>query len=191
MFSILDQKQAKAVRILEERSVFLSNANFINASKYNTIKEVDFRRRNVKIATEIYNYSKGEADDKVKHPQKGIKMDRTTTDIAGLVAPKFMEYYSYIYLDLDVLFLNGVAFLLTKSRKMGFIHYKVILTKLDKQVINGPNFFGPPLISSAVFMLYPYFAMIFGIEEDSIFFTCLSVKKVYPSVYSTFGWNTP
>ena len=53
------------------------------------------------------------------------------------------------------------------------------------------NFFGPPLISRAMLLLYPYFAMIFGSDVDSNFFTCLSVKKICPSGYSTFGLYTP
>ena len=40
-------------------------------------------------------------------------------------------------------------------------------------------------------MLYPHFMMIFGVDADSIFFTCFLVKKVFPSGYSTFGRNTP
>ena len=54
-----------------------------------------------------------------------------------------------------------------------------------------PISFGPSLIGSAVVLLYPHFAIIFGNETDSIFFTCLSIKKDCASGYSTFGRNTP
>ena len=66
---------------------FPSNEGFINTLERNAIEGVDFRRRDVKITNEIYNYSKGAADDKFKHPCKGIKMDRTTKDIAASVPP--------------------------------------------------------------------------------------------------------
>ena len=54
-----------------------------------------------------------------------------------------------------------------------------------------PNFFGPPLIPRVMFLLYPHFAMIFGSDKDSIFFNCLLVKKVCPSMYSNSGLHTP
>ena len=56
-FFILDQKQAKAVRILQERYDFPSDKDFINSLECNSIKGVDFGRRDVKIANKIYGYS--------------------------------------------------------------------------------------------------------------------------------------
>ena len=85
---------------------------------------MDFGRRDVKIANDIYGYSKGAAMGRFKHPRKGIKMDRTTELMAAPVPPTFMEYYSDIHLDIDVLFVNKIPFLLTTSRDIGFIHIK-------------------------------------------------------------------
>ena len=87
-FSILDQKRAKAVRILQERCGFPSDEDFINALECNSIDGVDFGRRDVKIANEIYGYSKGAAMGRFKHPRKGVKMDRTTKDDAAPLPPK-------------------------------------------------------------------------------------------------------
>ena len=72
-FSILDQKRTEAVRILQERCGFLSDKDFINTLEYNSIKGVDFGRRDVKIANKIYGYSKGAVMGKFKHPQKGCR----------------------------------------------------------------------------------------------------------------------
>ena len=74
-FSILDQKRAQAVRVLQERCGFPSDVDFINALECNSIDGVDFGRRDVKIANEIYGYSKGAAMGRYKHPRKGVKMD--------------------------------------------------------------------------------------------------------------------
>ena len=41
-FSILDQKRAEAVRILQERCGFPSDKDFINALEYNSIEGVDW-----------------------------------------------------------------------------------------------------------------------------------------------------
>ena len=78
-------------------------------------------------------------DGKFKHPQKGIKMDRTTENIAALVPLEMMEHYKHkhIHLDLDLLFVNKIPFLLTELIDIGFIHCKAILAKSDKLVQNG------------------------------------------------------
>ena len=43
-----------------------------------------------------------------------------------------MEHYTKVHLDLDEKFVNRVPLLLTKSRDIGFIHCKAIVTKSDK-----------------------------------------------------------
>ena len=73
MFSILDQKRAEAVRILQERYGFPSDEDFINALECNSIEGVDFGRRDVKIVNKIYGYSKGAAMGRFKHPPKRDK----------------------------------------------------------------------------------------------------------------------
>ena len=91
MFSILDQKQAEAVRILQARCGFPSDKDFINALECNPIEGVDFGRQDVNIANEIYGYSKGAAMGRFKHPHKGVKMDRTTEEITASLPPKIID----------------------------------------------------------------------------------------------------
>ena len=86
------------------------------------------------IANEIYSYSKGAATGKFKHSRKGVKMDRTTEDIATPITPKIIEHYKDIHLYMDLLFVNKIPFLLTKSKDIGFIYCKALLSKLDKRV---------------------------------------------------------
>ena len=105
-FSILDQKRAEAVKILEERCSFLSDKDFINVLECNSIEGVDFGRRDVKIANKIYGYSKGAAMGRFKHSPKGVKMDRTTEDVVFPLSPKIIELYKNIHLDTNVLFVN-------------------------------------------------------------------------------------
>ena len=107
---MLNQKRAEAVRTLQEYCAFRSNEEFINALEYNSIEGLDFGRRDVKIANEIYGYSKGAAMGKFKHPRKGVKIDRTTEDIATLVPPKIMKHYKDVHLDIDLLLVNKIPF---------------------------------------------------------------------------------
>ena len=137
LYSIIDQKRAEAVRILEEQCGFPSNKDFINTLECNLMEGVGFGRRDVKIANDIYGYSKGAAMGRFKHLRKGVKMDRTTEDLAAPVPPTIMEYYINIHLDIDVLFVNKIPFLLAKSRDIGFIHCKAMLTNHGKRIRNG------------------------------------------------------
>ena len=66
-----------------------------------------------------------------KHPRKGVKIDRTTEDVATPVPPTIMEHYRDVHLDIDTLFVNKIPFLLAKSRDIGFIHCKAMLSKHD------------------------------------------------------------
>ena len=97
---------------------------------------MDFGRRDVNIANDIYGYSKGAAMGKFKHPRKGVKMDRTTEDLAAPVPPTIMKYYSDIHLDIDILFVNRVPFLLATSQDIGFIHCKALLAKHALRIQN-------------------------------------------------------
>ena len=121
-FSVLNQKRAEAVRILQERCGFPSDKDSINALDWNSIEGVDFGRKDVKTANKIYGYSKGAAMRRFKHPQKGVKMDRTTEDVVVPLPPKITEQYKDINLDIDILFVNQRPFLLAISRDIGFIH---------------------------------------------------------------------
>ena len=102
LFSILDQKRAEAVRILQERCAFPSDEDFINALEYNSIEGVDFERIDVNITSDIYGHSKGSAMRRFKHPHKGVKMDKTIKDIEASVPPEIMKNYKYLHLDIDI-----------------------------------------------------------------------------------------
>ena len=92
----------------------------------------------MKIANEMYGYSKCADMGKFNHSRKGAMMDRTimdrtTEDITTLVPPKIMEYYKNIRLDIDLLFVNKIPFLLAKSQDIRFIHCKALLSKYNKR----------------------------------------------------------
>ena len=71
---------------------------------------------------------------KFKHPRKEVKMDRTTEDIAAPVPPDIMKHYKDIYFDIDILFVNKTAFLLTISRDIEFIHCRSMFCSVTKQI---------------------------------------------------------
>ena len=57
--------------------------------------------------------------------------------VATPVSPTITKHYKDIHLDIDLLFVNKIPFLLAKSRDIGSIHCKTLLSKHDKRVQNG------------------------------------------------------
>ena len=110
------------MRILQERCGFPSDEDLINALEFSSIEVVDFGRRDMKIANEIYGHSKGAAVGRFRHPRQGVKMDRTTKDVTAPLPHKILEHYKDIHLDIDILYVNQTAFLLEISRDIRFIY---------------------------------------------------------------------
>ena len=136
-FSMINQKRAKAVRLLQEMCGFPAYENFINALECNVIPGIDFGRRDVKIANEIYGYSTRASKGKMKHPRKGQQMDRMSEQLAITVPPNILNHYGTVHLDMDIMFVNDIAFFLTTSRDIGFIHCKPVVSKHNKRVQNA------------------------------------------------------
>ena len=109
-------------------------AGSINTLDCYSIEGIDFERRDVNIANTIYGYNKGAAVGRFKHPHNGVKIDRTTEDIAASVPPEIMNHYKDIHLDIDILFVNKIPFLLVISWDIRFIHCKVMVSNHSNRV---------------------------------------------------------
>ena len=64
-------------------------------------------------------------------------MERVTDDTISLVPSSVLENYKNIHLNIDLLFVNEVAFFLATLRHVGFIHCRAVLSKHDKWVANA------------------------------------------------------
>ena len=74
---------------------------------------------------------------RLKHPHKGIKMDRTTENIATLVPPEIMKHYKEIHLDIDIPYVNNIAFLLAIAQDIGSMHCKSMTSSVTKRIQNA------------------------------------------------------
>ena len=122
---------------MQDQCGFPADEDFINALECNVIPGVNFGRRDVKIANKIYGYSKGAAMGKWKHPRKGQKMDQTTEEVCTPFPSNILQHYGNIHLDMDIMFINNVAFFLATSQDLGFIHCRRVLSKHNKRVQNA------------------------------------------------------
>ena len=121
--------------MLQEKCGHPSDEDFVHALECNVIPGVDFGRRDVKIANKVYGFS--DAMGKMKHSRKGKKMEQISGSIMYLVPSQLIEHYTNIYLGMDLLFINGVAFFVCTSRDIGFVHCCLVLNKTDKRVKNA------------------------------------------------------
>ena len=64
-------------------------------------------------------------------------MERVTEDNISPVPSSVLKNYKNIHLDIDLFFVNDVAFFLATLRDVGFIHCKAVLSKHDKRVANA------------------------------------------------------
>ena len=71
-----------------------------------------------------------------KHPQKGVKMDRTTEDVAAPLSPKILKHYKNIHLNRDILYVKQSSFLLVISRDIRFIHCRSMSSNSTKKIQN-------------------------------------------------------
>ena len=74
MFLELDQKQAKAVRELQERLGFPSDIDLAKAIDYNTLGTCQFNRRDIRIANLIFGPCRAAIEG--KSTQRKNKMDQ-------------------------------------------------------------------------------------------------------------------
>ena len=133
-FSTQDQKRAEKVRILQERCGYPSDEDFINALECNIIQGVDFVRRDVKIANEIYGYSKNAAMGKMRNTRKGQKMVRVIDELATPVPHDILEHYGNVHIDIDIMFVNNIPFFTVLSMDLKFIHCRAMLSRHHQRV---------------------------------------------------------
>ena len=133
----MTKSEQKSLESYKKEKGFPSDEDFINALECDFIEGVDFGRRDVKIANEIYGYSKGAAMGRFKHPRKGMKRDRTIEDITTPLPRKIMKYYKDVHLDIDILFVNKTPFLFAISKEIGFIYCRPMSCNVTKRIQNA------------------------------------------------------
>ena len=62
----------------------------------------------VKIAKELYGYSKHAAKGKMNHPRKGVQM-KSNTNYFSLVPEKILQHYKNVQLDFEFTDLHSTA----------------------------------------------------------------------------------
>ena len=131
MFSKMGVKRAEAVRNLQERLGFPSDTTLAKAIAYDVLGTFQFNRRDIRIANIIWGPSKGSLKGK-STARKG-KMD-SQDKVVEDIPPEVMNEYKDIHLDIDIMFVNGVAFLTAISRHLCMTHARAVLNRTHNRV---------------------------------------------------------
>ena len=136
MFSELDQKRAKAVRELQERLGFPSNIDLAKAIEYNTLGTCQFNIRDIRIASLIFGPYRAAIEG--KSTQSKNKMDRQDKVLED-VPPEVINEYKDVHIDIDIMYVNKIAFFTAISRDVRLIHTNVVrsctLSQIKKTIL--------------------------------------------------------
>ena len=133
LFSTLDVKRATLARYIQDCLCLPSDEDFANGLETGGIKECGVSRRNINIANAIFGPN--------KHSVQGKTVQRTNNmpreDYVLGVPPSILKHYSEVTIGIDVMHVNGVAFLINISRHIKFIQAICIRNKSDDMYVEA------------------------------------------------------
>ena len=116
--------QAKAARRFQVMFNNISTPKLLNIVHKNLVKGLPITRKDVKRAEEIYGPN--------VYALKGKTMNRKVDHVVAPITKipkKILKEYKNITLCIDVMFINGIKFLLTVSQNIDFITAQYVLSK--------------------------------------------------------------
>ena len=131
LFSALDVKRATLARYIQDCLCLPSDEDFAHGLETGAIKECGVSRRNINIAKAIFGPNKHSVQGKTV--QRTNRMPRED-QILG-VPPSILKHYSEVTVGIDVMHVNGVAFLIATSKHIRFIQCICIRNKSDDMYI--------------------------------------------------------
>jgi hypothetical protein len=131
LFPALDVKRATLARYVQNYLCLPSDEDFANGIETGGIMECGVSRWNIGIAKAIFGPN--------KHSIQGKTVQRTNNmpredQIIG-VSPSIIEHYSEVTVGIDVIHVNGVAFLINISKHIKFIQCICIRNKSDNMFV--------------------------------------------------------
>ena len=129
-FSAIDVKRADLARDIQNRLCLPSDCNLAAALEDGTIQECGITRQSVRIANEIYGPNEHSLFGKTVQQKKKMPSEERMTD----VSPEVLEYYQNVTISVDVMHVNGIAFLVGISHHLNFIQCSGVSSQKDKHL---------------------------------------------------------
>ena len=116
-FSQTDQTQTKAVREMQQVLASPSNYDMENAIQNNVVRATPFTRRDVKIADVIHGCDVVALKGKLTKKQSKMLNPDEVCDVPEHI----LKNYSKVSLYIDVMYVNGIMFLVSVSKHIGLV----------------------------------------------------------------------
>jgi hypothetical protein len=116
-FYTFDCRRSAKVRDLQEVLACPSDFDLANAIEHNVIGDNPFTKRDVRIARKIFGPDVPAMKGKTgKHKSKILRADDITD-----IPPNIIKEYTNVHLSTDVMYVNGIKFLISHSKHIGLL----------------------------------------------------------------------
>jgi hypothetical protein len=121
--------RAEGVQKLQEVLACPSDYDFANAVEHNIIGNTPFTRRDVHIAKQIYGPDDAALKGKTMKQQNKMPREDETNEVPSYIAKEYCD----VHLSIDVMYVNGISFLISFSKRIGMIQsYRIWKNKKQK-----------------------------------------------------------
>jgi hypothetical protein len=132
-FSNIDCTRAEGVQKLQEVLVCPSDYDLANAVEHNIIGNTPFTRRDVCIAKQIYGPDVAALKGKTVKQQSKMPREDEANDVRSYIAKE----YCGVHLSIDVMYVNGISFLISFSKHIGLIQSYCIRKNNKQKYLDG------------------------------------------------------
>jgi hypothetical protein len=116
-FSAINCRRAAKVRDLQEALACPSDFDLANAIEHNVIGNNPFTRRDVRIAKQIFGPDVPAMKGKTVKSKSKMSREDDVSDIP----PNIIKEYSDVHLSIDIMYVNGIKFLISFSKHIGLL----------------------------------------------------------------------
>jgi hypothetical protein len=133
LYSDLDVRRATLARDIQNRLVLPSDVDFANSLENGTIPECGINRRDIRIAKAIFGPNGNSLEGKTVQRKSKLARSDEVLDLPNHIVDK----YTNVTLGIDVMHVNGNAFLIAISEHIGYIQTIAIATKSEISFLSG------------------------------------------------------
>jgi hypothetical protein len=132
-YSDLDVRRATLARDIQNRLALPSDIDFANSLENGTIQECGINRRDIRVAKDIFGPNGHSLEGKTVQRKSKLARSDEVLDLPNFI----MDKYISVTLGIDVMHVNGNAFLIAISEHIGYIQAIAIANKSVTSFLSG------------------------------------------------------
>jgi hypothetical protein len=132
-FSNIDCTRAEGVQKLQKVLACPSDYDLANAVEHNIICNTPFTRRDVRIAKQIYGPDVAALKGKTVKQQSKMPREDEANEFPSYISKEYCD----VHLSIDVMYVNGISFLISFSKHTGLIQSYCIRKNNKQKYLDG------------------------------------------------------